>query len=332
MKEEALSRNNRLPALAVDFVFSATLEEEKTKALKIWEMQTGEKTEPTGISLEDSTPACQSFLEPPLLLQLFACRHLIRWRILRRRARAGPDPLFCSLLSGILTDSLVALVHFQVPIAPLPSMDGHSFSSQIWRHDSPGVADSPSEKGIPVIITWNYGGNNVAVEGSWDNWKSRKTLRRSGKDHSILVVLPSGIYHYKFIVDGEWRYAPDLPFSADEMGHICNLLDVHDYVPENLASVTEFEAPGSPNSSYGQAFPMEEDFAKEPAVVPSQLHLTVLGPDNQDIASSSKPQHVVLNHLFIEKGWASQSVVALGLTHRFESKYVTVVLYKPLKR
>ncbi|KAK8695930.1 hypothetical protein V6N13_001073 [Hibiscus sabdariffa] len=220
----------------------------------------------------------------------------------------------------------------QVPIAPLPSMDGHSFSSQIWRHDSPGVADSPSEKGIPVIITWNYGGNNVAVEGSWDNWKSRKTLRRSGKDHSILVVLPSGIYHYKFIVDGEWRYAPDLPFSADEMGHICNLLDVHDYVPENLASVTEFEAPGSPNSSYGQAFPMEEDFAKEPAVVPSQLHLTVLGPDNLDIASSSKPQHVVLNHLFIEKGWASQSVVALGLTHRFESKYVTVVLYKPLKR
>jgi hypothetical protein len=54
--------------------------------------------------------------------------------------------------------------------------------------------------------------------------------------------------------------------------------------------------------------------------------------ENADEASSSKPQHVVLNHLFMEKGWASQSVVALGLTHRFESKYVTVVLYKPLKR
>ena len=107
---------------------------------------------------------------------------------------------------------------------------------------------------------------------------------------------------------------------------------LQDYVPENLDSVTEFEAPGSPNSSYGQAFPTEEDFAKEPVVVPSQLHLTVLNTDNQEGASSSKPQHIVLNHLFIEKGWASQSVVALGLTHRFESKYVTVVLYKPLKR
>jgi hypothetical protein len=55
----------------------------------------------------------------------------------------------------------------------------------------------------------------------------RKLLQRSGKDHSVLLVLPSGIYHYKFYVDGEWRYIPDLPFVADEMGHVCNLLDVH---------------------------------------------------------------------------------------------------------
>ncbi|KAE8655460.1 SNF1-related protein kinase regulatory subunit beta-1 [Hibiscus syriacus] len=218
------------------------------------------------------------------------------------------------------------------PVAPLPRTDGHSFFNQAWRHDSPVVFDSPSEKGIPVIITWNYGGNNVAVEGSWDNWRLRKTLQRSGKDHSILLVLPSGVYHYKFIVDGEWRYTPDLPFVSDEMGHVCNLLDVHDSVPENLDSVAEFEAPASPNSSYGQAFPTEEDFVKEPAVVTSQLHLTVLETDNHDGASSSKPQHVVLNYLFIEKVWASQSAVALGLTHRFESKYVTVVFHKPLKR
>ncbi|KAE8687279.1 SNF1-related protein kinase regulatory subunit beta-1 [Hibiscus syriacus] len=215
----------------------------------------------------------------------------------------------------------------QVPVASVPRGDGHSFLSQIWRHDSPGIGDSPSEKGIPVIrimvvMTWLWRLGQLEI----------KKLLRSGKDHSLLLVLPSGIYHYKFIVDGEWRYMPDLPFVADEMGHVCNLLDVHDYVPENLENVSEFVAPGSPNSSYGQALPTEEDFAKEPVVVPSQLHQTVLGTDNQDGASSLKPQHVVLNHLFIEKGWASHSVVSLGLTHRFESKYVTVVLYKPLKR
>lgn len=107
---------------------------------------------------------------------------------------------------------------------------------------------------------------------------------------------------------------------------------LQDSVPDILQSVAEFEPPQSPETTYSQTFPTEEDFAKEPAAVPSQLHLTVLGMENADEASSSKPQHVVLNHLFIEKGWASQSVVALGLTHRFHSKYVTVVLYKPLNR
>lgn len=51
-------------------------------------------------------------------------------------------------------------------------------------------------------------------------------LQRSGKDHTVLLVLPSGIYHYKFIVDGEWRYIPELPFEADEAG-VCNVLDVN---------------------------------------------------------------------------------------------------------
>ena len=109
-------------------------------------------------------------------------------------------------------------------------------------------------------------------------------------------------------------------------------------MPENLDTVAEFEAPSSPESSYGRPFPVDEDFAKEPALVPPQLHLTVLGeatsPPVSPVAAIAmeKPQHVVLNHLYIEKGWTSQSLVALGLTHRFKSKYVTVVLYKPLKR
>lgn len=68
----------------------------------------------------------------------------------------------------------------------------------------------------------------------------RRILQRSGKDHSVLLVLPSGIYHYKFIVDGEWRYIPDLPFVADEMGNVCNLLDVHVRVLLTLHFVSMF--------------------------------------------------------------------------------------------
>ncbi|XP_057441497.1 SNF1-related protein kinase regulatory subunit beta-1 isoform X2 [Lotus japonicus] len=220
-----------------------------------------------------------------------------------------------------------------VPLAPLQRGNGPPFLNQIWQPELHGTISQPAEQGIPVMITWSYGGNNVAVEGSWDNWTTRKALQRGGKDHSVLIVLPSGIYHYRFVVDGEQRYIPELPYVTDEMGHVYNLLDVNDYVPENPEGVSEFEAPPSPQSSYGHDFPPDEDYAKEPMAVPSQLHLTVLGVENAtEVVSSSKPQHVVLNHVFIEKNMASKSVVALGMTHRFQSKYVTVVLYKPLKR
>lgn len=106
---------------------------------------------------------------------------------------------------------------------------------------------------------------------------------------------------------------------------------MQNFVPENPESIVEFEAPPSPDHSYGQTLPSAEDYAKEPLAVPPQLHLTLLGT-SEETAIATKPQHVVLNHVFIEQGWTPQSIVALGLTHRFESKYITVVLYKPLTR
>lgn len=220
----------------------------------------------------------------------------------------------------------------QVPVAPLqrPS-EVRPVYSQHWMSDPYVASDTPREKGIPVLITWNYGGNSVLLEGSWDNWSSRKTLHRSGKDYSIMMVLPSGIYQYRFIVDGQWRYVHELPSVANDMGHFNNIIDVNEYVPEDLQSVSEFESPPSPESSYSRPFPLDEDFSKEPPAVPPQLHLSVLGTPKPEDAFV-RPQHVVLNHLFIEKGWSSQSLVPLSCTHRFLSKYVTVVLYKPVRR
>ncbi|KAF2324130.1 hypothetical protein GH714_007614 [Hevea brasiliensis] len=124
----------------------------------------------------------------------------------------------------------------QIPIAPFQRSDGLPFLNQMWRNESRGVVDHRPEQGIPTIISWNYGGNEVFLEGSWDNWMSRKRMQRSGNDHSILLVLRSGIYHYKFIVDGEWRYNPDLPCVSDGMGRFYNLLDV------NISSTNEFDA------------------------------------------------------------------------------------------
>ncbi|XP_016197570.1 SNF1-related protein kinase regulatory subunit beta-2 isoform X2 [Arachis ipaensis] len=223
----------------------------------------------------------------------------------------------------------------KVPVVPLQRPDEMQVPSPSWMQTTSGYEDVDSELGIPTMITWIYDGKEVAVEGSWDNWKTRMPLQRSGKDFTIMKVLPSGVYQFRFIVDGQWRYAPDLPWAQDDAGITYNILDLQDYVPEDIGSISGFEPPKSPDSSYNNLQLTSEDYAKEPPLVPPFLQMTLLNvpSTNMEIQPPiSRPQHVVLNHLYMQKGKGSPSVVALGTTHRFLAKYVTVVLYKSLQR
>ncbi|KAL8228298.1 hypothetical protein R6Q57_015882 [Mikania cordata] len=217
----------------------------------------------------------------------------------------------------------------QVPVAPLQRPDEMQ-SNNSWMHDSSAYEDMMTEQGIPTLITWSYDGKEVAVEGSWDNWKTRKPLQRSGKDFIILKILPSGVYQYRFVVDGQWRYSPDVPWTQDEAGNTYNILDLQEYVPEDIESISGFEPPQSPESSYNNLQLGCEDYAKEPPLVPPHLQMTLLNTPLTHTEPSPRPQHVVINHLYMQKGKSSDSVVALGSTHRFLSKYVTVVLYKSI--
>ena len=110
---------------------------------------------------------------------------------------------------------------------------------------------------------------------------------------------------------------------------------LQDYVPEDVESISGFESPQSPESSYNNLQLGSEDYAKEPPLVPPHLQTTLLNVPSSYMEIPpplSRPQHVVLNHLYIQKGRSSPSVVALGSTHRFVAKYVTVVLYKSIQR
>ncbi|KAI3456585.1 hypothetical protein Pfo_013248 [Paulownia fortunei] len=223
----------------------------------------------------------------------------------------------------------------QMPVVPLQRPDELNIPSPSWMQTSLGYEDTYNEQGIPTMITWSYGGKEVAVEGSWDDWKSRKPLQRSGKDFTIMNVLPSGVYQYRFLVDGQWRYSPDQPWDKDDSGNAYNILDLQDYVPEDIDSISGFEPPQSPDSSYNNFQLGQEDFAKEPPMVPPHLNLTLLNapsPQMEILPPYSRPQHVVLNHLYMHRDRSRPSVVALGSTNRFLSKYVTVVLYKSIQR
>ena len=60
---------------------------------------------------------------------------------------------------------------------------------------------------------------------------------------------------YKFIVDGEWKYDPSQPAMYDEMGNVNNVMEVHEFVPENLGGVSGFDPPPSPPSRCVQSAP-----------------------------------------------------------------------------
>ncbi|MCO5580934.1 hypothetical protein L7F22_034808 [Adiantum nelumboides] len=232
---------------------------------------------------------------------------------------------------GVEEESLRSWTEDMVPLLPMSKGNGGPMSYYLQGSQRQTHED---QQGIPTIIQWTYGGHEVYIEGSWDNWQTRTRLQKAANDFTIVKLLPPGVYQFRFLVDGTFRYSPDLPCIHDESGLVKNVLDFQENVPENLDSVSGFEPPQSPDSSYTSLFPSLEDFSKEPPAVPPQLHHTLLDlHDNSDSSASQlRPQHVVLNHLYVEKKRTVQSVLALGLTHRFLSKYVTVVLYKPLPR
>jgi 5'-AMP-activated protein kinase regulatory beta subunit len=199
--------------------------------------------------------------------------------------------------------------------------------------DYGGAAGWPAQpKLVPVVLAWSHGGAHVEVEGSWDNWTARQPLRHTGKDWTIIKLLPPGVYQYKFIVDGEWRYDFNQPAMHDEMANVNNVVEVQEYAPENLDNVSGFDPPPSPPSSYISAPPLPDDFAKEPPLAPPHLQLTLLNvPPAEGSASLPRPQHVVLGHAYLQRGQGAAALV-VGTTHRYRGKYVTSVLYKPSHR
>ncbi|XP_071730059.1 SNF1-related protein kinase regulatory subunit beta-2-like [Rutidosis leptorrhynchoides] len=188
------------------------------------------------------------------------------------------------------------------------------------------------EKSIPAVINWIHGGTNVAIEGSWDNWKTRELLERSGHDFSIVKVLNFGVYHYRFVVDGQWTFAPELPYECDNLGNKFNILELKDYYPENVDRHHELECPSSPLSSYNNATFTSEDFGEKFPELPPLLQQTPLNQRSSSKKDFQKPLSANLNHLYIQRDGNNQPVVALSSTQRFRTKFVTTVLYKPFKK
>lgn len=95
------------------------------------------------------------------------------------------------------------------------------------------------EDSVPTVFRWEHGGRNVYITGTFNGWTRQIPMHRSGNDFTYIHNLKRGKHAFKFIVDDEWRFAPDQPTVADIEGRINNFIDVTDF--KAYTGDTEFE-------------------------------------------------------------------------------------------
>mmetsp|Transcript_10 Transcript_10/g.34 ORF Transcript_10/g.34 Transcript_10/m.34 type:complete len:315 (-) Transcript_10:3606-4550(-) len=199
------------------------------------------------------------------------------------------------------------------------------------------VEELDNNDSIPMVFRWDGGGKNVYITGTFNKWSEKIPMRRSGADFLYIRELKKGKHAYKFIVDDEWRFAPDQPTVADPHGYINNFVDL-----TNFDCIFDAETKPLSNkdkitddSLYVSFCPDPEDpqwYAKEPPPLPPHLRQIILNTaqSNDSLAAKSMqvPQHVTLNHLYCAA--IKENLMVLGVTQRYREKFVTTVFYSPL--
>ena len=139
-------------------------------------------------------------------------------------------------------------VSYQGYNGAFPSTQAGQHQKQMQRRDSdtdmsPGDTDGTVQSGnlsvenwldddtVPTVFRWEHGGRQVYITGTFNGWSRQIPMHRSGNDFTYIHNLKRGKHAFKFIVDDEWRFAPDQPTVADIEGRINNFIDVTDFKP-----------------------------------------------------------------------------------------------------
>ncbi len=220
-----------------------------------------------------------------------------------------------------------------------------------------GIENWLDDNTVPTVFRWEHGGRQVYITGTFNGWSRQIPMHRSGNDFTYIHNLKRGKHAFKFIVDDEWRFAPDQPTVADIEGRINNFIDVTDFkaytgdrefekekaaadygyigddTEKSGENSDESDDMGNRPDKDGEVFshnmPDLDDYTKEPPPLPPHLRHIILNkpPQLQDTAALPVPQHVALNHLYCTA--IKDNMMVLGITQRFKTKFVTTVYYSP---
>ncbi|KAI7876833.1 AMPKBI-domain-containing protein [Lichtheimia hyalospora FSU 10163] len=227
-----------------------------------------------------------------------------------------------------------------------PSSSSSITQQQRFNRNPSMIRDSP-QKGIPTIITWAQGGQNVYVTGTFNGWKHKIKLVKSTQDFTAVLELPPGTHRLKFIVDDEWKCSNEMETATDPDGNLVNYLQVSDEYEDSLdefgdSKTDQGSGSSTPTEEYTSQIPadllalatnMSEDeqgqrIASEweqrqpqPPSLPPHLETVLLNSQaisEEDNSVLPEPNHVTLNHLYASS--IKDNVMALSTTTRYRKK------------
>ncbi|KAG5362326.1 5'-AMP-activated protein kinase subunit beta-1 [Yarrowia sp. C11] len=87
---------------------------------------------------------------------------------------------------------------------------------------------------VQHTFEWPFGGSEVLVSGTFDNWSKSVKLDKTSTGFSKTVTLPKETTKYKFYVDGVWKVDVGAPTEKDGEGNLNNVLifaegDLHNH-------------------------------------------------------------------------------------------------------
>lgn len=243
--------------------------------------------------------------------------------------------------------------------ASMTLLDAEKTAEAVAGSSAAGIENWLDDDTVPTVFRWEHGGRQVYITGTFNGWSRQIPMHRSGNDFTYIHNLKRGKHAFKFIVDDEWRFAPDQPTVADIEGRINNFIDVTDFKAytgdrefekekaaadygyiggevdtEKLGDTSEESddmgtRPDKDGEVFSHNMPDLDDYTKEPPPLPPHLRHIILNkpPQLQDTAALPVPQHVALNHLYCTA--IKDNMMVLGITQRFKTKFVTTVYYSP---
>lgn len=87
------------------------------------------------------------------------------------------------------------------------------------------VPPNPSANLVIHEFLWKYGGKEILLAGSFTGWKPSIVMVPGSDYWRALVELDAAkVWEFKFVVDGVWRCALDLPTVTDSQGNTNNII------------------------------------------------------------------------------------------------------------